>query len=246
MEIDWRRIFQRDLLEKSSTSYSGQEEERMTAENMISRPRAPSLTSSSMALTIPSLSTTSSLHDFTDYFHVFDEDEEGGSREGSTQDYQSSTSALLSTPLPHLLFEQDHQQESLQQQRQGKSENSPARYIYNSEKIDSSQPSSPLNSPGAQWTVQAVDLIMKNAVDPVGKVISSLHRTSPTSCLHSCKQFLRDLCISPADVIQLNIMPYLEQVPSLLSLSHRSTHSVSEGSKESSWQVWQTKTNLSN
>jgi hypothetical protein len=192
MDVDWQRIFHKDLVEKNpfiasssaSCSYSlhrsSTEESdghKIPRENlMITRPWTTASTRApQMILPKPLLSSTSSLHDFDDYFHVFDDDDEvDGSEEMKSQSTQGSHQLSSSASLPQLLSEQDHHEMGHRQylHLQKMNENSPTRYIYNSERINSTQPSSPLNSVGTQWTIQAVEQIMKNPTDPIGKVIT--------------------------------------------------------------------------
>jgi hypothetical protein len=108
-------------------------------------PQVPTTTCENISITqTPILTSTTSLSDLHDYLHVFD-DENG--------DYGDDE---ISPSSSH--YEINHEQNS-------------TRYIYHSEKINSSQTSSPLNSIGSNWTVEAVEVLMKNMTDPIGKVI---------------------------------------------------------------------------
>ena len=136
----------------------------------------------------PFLAQSSSFHDFYDYFHhVFDDDETAGEEGGRREQVTSQSTAQgshrhlsISTTPSSLSLSQDHHergtgkghqlQSSQQESQRIINETSPTRHVYNSERIDSTQPSSPLCSVGTHWTVQAVEMIMKNPTDPIGKV----------------------------------------------------------------------------
>jgi hypothetical protein len=119
-------------------------------------PPTPFLSSSSLAF--------SDLHD---YLHVFDDDN-GNEVNDSCEDGDGDE---ISPSSSH--YEQTHHEQM------------PTRYIYHSEKINSSQPSSPLTSIESNWTEEAIEVLMRNMTDPIGKVTEQSNCVELTSLIVS-------------------------------------------------------------